>query len=112
MGRLRGITVQLVDKQKTGTDAFGRPTYEDVVINVDNVLVGEPTGDEAVDILNLTGKHLAYTLAIPKGDTHTWTDREVRFYGERFRTIGSPTQGLDHLIPLTWNKKVRVERYE
>lgn len=112
MGRIRGITVQLVDKQKTGVDGFGRPVYEEVVIDVDNVIVGEPTSEEVVDVLNLTGKHLAYTLAIPKGDTHTWTDREVRFFDERFKTIGKPTQGLDHLIPLSWNKKVKVALYE
>jgi hypothetical protein len=79
---------------------------------VDNVLIGEPTSEDVIDALNLTGKHLAYTLAIPKGDTHTWTDRKVEFFGEVFHTIGEPTQGIEALIPLSWNKKVKVERYE
>jgi hypothetical protein len=43
---------------------------------------------------------------------HTWTDRKVEFFGETFRAIGAPTQGIDALIPLAWNKKIRVERYE
>ena len=109
---MRGVTVTLYDKTQTGVDGFGRPVYEDIAVTVDNVLIGEPTSEDVIDTLNLTGKHLAYTLAIPKGDTHTWTDRKVEFFGEVFRTIGEPTQGIDHLIPLSWNKKVKVERYE
>lgn len=112
MGRLKGITIQLMEKQKTGTDAFGKAIYSEEAVNVDNVLVGQPSSEEVIDTLNLTGKHLAYTLAIPKGDAHIWTDREVRFFGERFRTIGEPVQGIECLIPLSWNKKVKVERYD
>ena len=109
---MQGINIILYDKQKTGEDAFGKPIYAETPVTVENVLVGEPTSDEVTDALNLYGKHVAYTLAIPKGDENTWTDRTVEFFGEKFRVIGHPTQGLDHLIPLAWNKKVRVEHYE
>lgn len=109
---MQGINIILYDKQKTGEDAFGHPVYAETPVTVENVLVGEPTSDEVTDALNLYGKHVAYTLAIPKGDENTWTDRMVEFFGERFRVIGHPTQGIDHLIPLAWNKKVRVEHYE
>jgi len=109
---MQGIDIILYDKQKTGEDAFGHPVYAETPVTVENVLVGEPTSDEVTDALNLYGKHVAYTLAIPKGDENTWTDRTVEFFGEKFRVIGHPTQGLDHLIPLAWNKKVRVEHYE
>ena len=109
---MQGINIILYDKQKTGEDAFGKPIYAETPVTVENVLVGEPTSDEVTDVLNLYGKHVAYTLAIPKGDENTWTDRMVEFFGERFRVIGHPTQGIDHLIPLAWNKKVRVEHYE
>lgn len=108
---MRGITVILYDKVQIGIDDFNRPIYEDVPLNIENVLIGEPTTDQIVDELNLSGKRLAYTLAIPKGDSHEWTDRKVEFFGEVFRTFGKPTQGIDHLIPLDWNKKVKVERY-
>lgn len=109
---MRGVTITLYDKVQTGVDAFNRPVYEDVATTVDNVLIGEPTAEDVINELNLTGKHLAYTLAIPKGDTHEWNDRKVEFFGEVFRTYGEPTQGIEHLIPLSWNKKVKVERYE
>ena len=109
---MRGVTIILYDKVQTGVDAFNRPVYEDVATTVDNVLIGEPTTEDIINELNLAGKHLAYTLAIPKGDTHEWNDRKVEFFGEVFRTYGEPTQGIEHLIPLSWNKKVKVERYE
>lgn len=109
---MRGVTITLYDKVQTGVDAFNRPVYEDVATTVDNVLIGEPTTEDVINELNLTGKHLAYTLAIPKGDAHEWNDRRVEFFGEVFRTYGEPTQGIEHLIPLSWNKKVKVERYE
>lgn len=111
MGRLKGITVMLLDHQQTGVDAFNRPVYEDVEINVDNVLIGEPSTEDIANEINLSGKQLAYTLAIPKGDTNSWENRTVRFWGGTFKTIGSPTQGIEEMIPLDWNRKVKVERY-
>ena len=109
---LQGITITLYNRVQTGTDAFNRPIYEDVQTTVDNVLIGEPNTEDIVNEMNLSGKRLAYTLAIPKGDNHEWKDAVVEFFGERFRTFGAPTQGIDNLIPLQWNKKVKVERYE
>jgi hypothetical protein len=109
---MRGITVTLHNRVQTGTDAFNRPIYEESTTTVDNVLIGEPNTEDIVNEMNLSGKRLAYTLAIPKGDDHEWKDAVVEFFGERFRTFGAPTQGIDHLIPLRWNMKVKVERYE
>lgn len=111
MARLHGITIQLYKRTVTGKDAFNRPTYTETAVDVHNVLVGEPSTSEIVDTLNFTGKKLAYTLGIPKGDVNDWTDVTVGFFGEKFRTIGEPTQGIEAMIPLEWNKKVRVERY-
>lgn len=110
--RIHGISVVLYGKRKTGADGFGRPIYENTQEIVENVLVGEPSAEEVVDTLNLTGKHLEYVLGIPKGDSHTWTDRKIRFFEQDFRAISAPTQGIEDMIPLEWNKKVKVERYE
>lgn len=111
MVNIKGITITLIDKQEVGKDPFGKPIYEDVAIPVDNVLVVPTSSDDVVNQLNLTGKKAVYTLAIPKGDTHDWEDTEVVFFGEKWRTVGFPTQGIEDLIPLDWNKKVTVERY-
>lgn len=108
---LKGTSVLLIVRTQTGTDAANRPVYSDSTVTVDNVLIGQPETDEVVNELNLSGKRIAYVLAIPKGDTHDWTDTFVSFWGMRFRTIGIPTQGIEENLPLSWNKKVRVEYY-
>ena len=109
---IKGITVTLINKKEVGRDPFGNPIYDDVEIEVDNVLVSPVSTEDVVHTLELTGKKAVYTLAIPKDDDNDWEDAEVIFFGERWRTFGFVTQGIDHLIPLDWNKKVMVERYE
>ena len=109
---IKGITVTLVSKIETGKDPFGEPVFTESEIEVDNVLISPTTSDDIVNQLTISGKKAVYTLAIPKGDTNTWEDQEVRFFGERWRVFGIPMQGIDHLIPLAWNKKVTVERYD
>ena len=109
---MTGITVTLYEVKQTGTDAFNEPTYKETAVNVDNVLVSPTSTDEITDAINLYGRKAVYTLAIPKGDTHDWENRKVSFFGQDFRVFGIPTEGIDHLIPLGWNKKVTVERYE
>lgn len=108
---LKGISVTLLDRVQTGVDAFDNPVYEDVPIEVENVLITPTSEDEKLSTLNLTGKHAVYTLAIPKGDTHIWEDRKVIFFGHTWNVINIPEEGIEELIPLFWNKKVQVERY-
>lgn len=108
---IRGITILLYEKRQTGTDAFHAPIYEETPVEVPNVLVGEPSAEDIVNEMQLYGKRIAYTLAIPKGDTHDWNDVTVEFLGQKWRTYGGVTQGIEAMIPLSWNKKVKVERY-
>ena len=95
-------------------DDFNRPVTQDVETTVDNVLVAplSQTGDEIIDELSLNGKKVKYQMAIPKGDTHSWEDAEVEFFGVRWKTIGFSTIGIEDMIPLDWNRKVLVERVE
>lgn len=109
--KIKGITVTLYEKIQTGRDELNHPVYEEIPTQVDNVLIGEPTTADITSELNLNGKRLAYTLAIPKGDAHDWMNQRVEFFGETFKTYGYPTQGIEENIPLLWNKKVKVERY-
>lgn len=112
MGRIKGITVTLIVKTKNGKDDFGHPIYENKEIQVDNVLVVPASTEDVTNQLNLTGKKASYTLGIPKGDQNEWKDREVRFFGRKWRTIGIPQEGIESMIPLSWNRKVMVEVYE
>ena len=53
MGRIKGITVTLIDKVKTGQDDFGHSVFEDREIEVENVLVRPTSTDDKVNQLNL-----------------------------------------------------------
>lgn len=108
---IKGITVILYEKKETGADAFNRPIYEEIPVEVENVLVCPATSTEVTDQLNLSGKKAVYTLGIPKGDMHQWEDVTVEFFGMKWHTVGFPIAGIEDLIPLDWNKKVTVERY-
>lgn len=107
---IHGITVKLSVTEQIGTDGFNRPVYQEGYIDVENVLVQPMSDEEVLDTLNLTGKKAKYKLGIPKGDTHDWsTGKTVRFFEEEWRIIGKPLQGIEALIPLDWNKQVKVE---
>ena len=109
---LKGIPVDLYTKAGTQKDAFNRPVETETKVTVQNVLVAplSQTGDEIISELSLNGKKVKYQLAIPKGDTHTWEDADVEFFGVRWHTIGFSTIGIEDMIPLDWNRKVLVER--
>lgn len=109
---IKGTTVILLNKTQTGTDAFNRPVYAETEESVENVLIAPSTSQEILDTLELTGKRAVYKLAIPKGDTHEWENRRVRFFGQEWRVIGKPLKGMDELIPGPWNMKVEVEAVE
>ena len=91
---LKGIDITLYEKTQSGTDEADAPVYTETPVTV------------------LTGRRLAYTLAIPKGDAHDWNDVQVAFFGQHFRTCGGVVQGIERMIPLCWNKKVQVVRDE
>lgn len=108
---LKGTTIQLIVETQTGTDPFGAPIYEEEAVDVDDVLVGQPSTDDVTNSIQLYGKKIEYILGIPKGDTHNWTDAIVIIFGEKYRTIGYPQTGILENIPLRWGQNVKVERY-
>ena len=112
MGKIHGMQITLIDKQVVSVDPFGSPVVKDVEILVDNVLVAPATTEDVTNQMSLTGKKISYTIGIPKGDLHDWEEKEVRFFGKRWKTVGLPLEGIESMIPLEWNKKVMVERYE
>ena len=118
MARLQGISVNLYEEVQTGVDKFGAPVYETTPVEVENVLVGEPSTDDITSSTQLFGKTIQYMLAIPKGDNHDWMDKVVSWidvYGvtHTVKTFGFPITGIEANIPsqLPWHMKVRCEAY-
>lgn len=112
MTLLKGRTILLHEKTQTGVDPFDNPIYTQSNVYVGNVLIEPATNEAVLNEYELNGKHLAYVLHIPKDDTHNWEDTEVEFYGKTWRTYGDCLIYDENLTPLSWNKKVKVERYE
>lgn len=110
MGLIKGIPVKLYVKTKTGVDDFNHDVYEMVPVTVQNVLVALPESGEVLESTNLSGREIAFTLGIPKGDRHDWIDTDVEFFGERFHTVGDVMMGIEAMVPLDWHKKIRVVR--
>lgn len=108
---IKGIPVTLFDKRQTGTDGFGDPVYTETPIVVENVLVTPVAATDVINDLQLYGKRAEYELCIPKGDTHVWEDRRVDFFGHSFHAFGFVAEYIDNLVPLDWNRKIKVERY-
>ena len=106
---IKGITVLLCERAQTGVDAFNAPIYEDVETPVENVLASPTASEEVVSEIQLYGRRSAYELFIPKGDSHNWENKTVKFFGQTFKAFGPVTQYIEANVPLRWNKKVKVE---
>lgn len=109
---IKGETVILIEKTVTSENPIGEPIATSQEVQVDNVLVGTPSTDAAVQDLNLYGKRLAFVLGIPKGDNHNWKDTDVLIRGQKFRTYGFPLTQTEANVPGPWNTQVKVEAYE
>ena len=110
---MKGITVVLNVETASGTDPFGEATKTVEHINVNDVLVGEPSSDDVTNALALYGAKVAYKLALRKGDTHEWEGNTVTLpapFEGTYHVVGAPTAGIEANIPLRWNKKVLIER--
>lgn len=108
---IKGETVILIEQEQKGFDAFNAPIYEETQIPVSNVIVGQPNTDEVINDMSLYGKRLLFTLGIPKGDSHDWTNKPVIIRGQRFLTYGFPLTQTEANVPTIWNTQVKVAMY-
>jgi len=108
---IQGIPVILYQTTQTGVDALNAPVYSETPVTVDNVLVCPVSTEDIISGIQLYGKHAVYELCIPKGDSHDWESKTVEFMGKKWRTFGIPQEWIPENVPLSWNKKVKVERY-
>lgn len=111
---IKGETVTLIEKTFVSYDDFGQPVYSKTETLINDVIVGSPSSDDVIAELNISGKRIAYTLGIPKDDTHEWTDTDVIVRGIKCRTIGIPIAYTLGNMP-NWfgiNKQIKVEAYE
>lgn len=109
---IKGKTIILYEKIQTGVDGFNKPIYDEKEVLIDNVLIEPASEQDITNEIEINGKQLSYYLHIPKNDDHDWNDVSVYFYGKRWKSYGEPLRYDEDLTPLSWNQKVKVERYE
>ena len=112
---IKAITVRLYTRSAATPpvyDGFGDPVTTESYEDVAGVLVYPASGDAIVTDLQIYGKRSIYELCIPKGDTNSWEDKDVEFFGKRFHSFTPEIEYIDANVPLRWNRKVRVERIE
>lgn len=106
-------SITLYTKTQTGTDDFGRPEYSEIPVTIDNVVIGQPSSDDIVTEINLSGKRISYILSLPADDSHDWENVVVEFWGKQWRTIGTPREFRPGFMgaDFPWNKQIAVEWY-
>lgn len=98
MGLIRGITIQL--NEPDGTES-----------NIDNVLIHPAAvAEDPQAEWNLGSLSPDYTLAIPKGDSHTWEGARATFFGATWEIIAVSGKTIDELTPLSWNQRAYALR--
>lgn len=118
MALIKGRTIQRYELDTTKKDAFGVPEGSYTSEDIDNVLIGSPSESEVLENIQIHGKQITYTLAIPIGDEHDWSSGTiVGFYGRFWQTIGAPVrydENALNVLPaaVPWNTKVRVTAYD
>lgn len=108
---IKGETVTLYERRQTGEDAFHAPVWEEIPVQVENVLISPVSTSDIIGELQLSGHRGEYELHIPKGDIHNWENCRVDFWGQSWRTFGHVRQWMEHAVPLDWNRCVKVEIY-
>ena len=98
MGLIRGITIQL--NEPGGTES-----------SIENVLIhpAAVTEDPQAE-WNLGVLRPDYTLAIPKGDSHTWEGAKATFFGATWEIVAVSGKTIDELTPLSWNQRAYALR--
>lgn len=109
---IKGITVTLYERTQTGVDELNAPVYTETPVDVANVLVTPSSAEDVINDMQLYGRRSEYELSIPKGDTHEWNGNRVDFFGQSFRVFTPARVWIEDNVPLAWNKKYKVERYE
>lgn len=108
---IKGMTITLYEKVKTGQDAFRKDIFKEEPVAVPNVLVSSMGADDIISEQQLSGKRAAYELSIPKTDSHVWEDKVVEFFGSKWKTFGFCQKLMTENTPLDWDRKIKVERY-
>lgn len=106
---LSGVTVTVLRRERSGTDAHGNPAYgEWTGTEVGNVLP-QPGGTSDLDASRPEGAKVDMTFHFPKAYAEPLKGCRLSYAGRTYRVIGDPQPYLDGLTPGEWDRPVETE---
>lgn len=109
---MRGETVTVLARTKTGVDAGNNPVWAPVRIPVDDVLVSPPSGSNAGGT-RPDGQTVSATLCFPRSyDGPALRNLDIEVRGAIFHVVGDPMPVDGGMKPTAWNMAVDVTRSE
>lgn len=109
---MRGETVTVLARTKTGVDAGNNPIWKSARIPVGNVLVGPPNGTNAGNT-RPDGQTVSATLCFPRSyDGPALRNLDIEVRGAVFHVVGDPMPVDGGMKPTAWNLAVDVTRSE
>jgi hypothetical protein len=107
---IHGETVKVLARLgKSSEDDFRHPTYTEVEITVNDVLVVPGPRSDLTESNRPDGKVIKYTLHFPKTYTSPLEGVRVNVRGEWFRVVGAPDHYTPENTPGKWSMPVEVE---
>lgn len=105
---MRGETVCVHARVQTGTDDLNDAVWEDVELEVDNVLVAPGASQDVVSSMRPDGVQVRYTLYFPKTFDGRLEHCSIDVRGERLDVVGSPRRFDKVNCPTEWWMVVEV----
>lgn len=105
---LKGETVLVQTRTKTGVDAFNSPIYTTSEVSVANVLVSPSTPADNISAMHPEGVRVKYMLHFPKSYTGNLQGLKIRVRGSLYDVIGSPDHYTLENTPGEWWLPVEV----
>lgn len=106
---IRGETVWVLDRSRTGVDAHGNALYESKRVEVEDVLVCPRPPREAPEDNRPNGAVVAFTLHFPKSYDGDLYGKSVEVRGRTCRVLGRPMRYASGNVPGRWNMAVEAE---
>lgn len=107
---MRGETVTVCKRTKTGTDPGGGEIWELTQETVDDVLVADGAQNNSTDSIRPDGIDVACTLHFPRTYTDSLRGAEIVVRGETYTVLGDPLAYRGGISPTRWNRKVECKR--
>lgn len=108
MRLVRGTTVTVSRRVRTGTDRYNRATYGTEASEVGDVLP-QPGAATDLDASRPEGVRVAMTFHWPRTDHRSLRGATVTHAGRAYRVIGDPQPYLGENVPGPWDRAVECE---